>query len=163
MDVVVHDFSASPPYDARGMVMVTQAGTVITASRSVWAASPADACADLLWRDLVRSGAVASAFRSHHHRSAMSVEAHVSEFGARETSAGWQAALEITVTLTPPAGNGPVLQHNYHLAQPLAEEGFPALSAAMSALARTWVDSTLAAVTGMAGELASLDGSSSRR
>lgn len=141
--VEVADFTAAPSYDTPGMVMVTAAGKVVTATQNRWSARPAAVCTETLWRDLVASGAVRAVHRRPAPgRESIVVEGHVGECGARETADGWRAVLDVTVSLSRSDGTV-LLQRHRRLESPM-REGFASLAEEIPLLMRTWADSVIA-------------------
>ncbi|MBN1423362.1 membrane integrity-associated transporter subunit PqiC [Candidatus Fermentibacteria bacterium] len=144
--VAINDFGASPLYDTHDMILVAANGTVVRAGRNLWASRPADACADILWRDLVVSKAVQAAYRRGRTGREIVVEGHLSECGARQIGEEWYAVLDVTLSIVKPGTKTDGLQRHLRMERPLEGKEFAALAVTMSSLARVWSDAAMAAI-----------------
>lgn len=137
--IQVKDFSASPPLQRVEMIVLAEDGTLNRASTDVWSSRPMELLPDLLVRDMVSSGAWGAVLRKATMlREDLIVEGYVREFGGRIVEGGWEAVMDIDVTVLDGYSFDLIFQKNYNFHWVLSEPSYSELAEAMSILTAIW-------------------------
>ncbi|MCK5064491.1 MAG: membrane integrity-associated transporter subunit PqiC [Candidatus Fermentibacteraceae bacterium] len=137
--IQVKDFSASPSLQRVEMIVLAENGTLNRASTDVWSSRPMELLPDLLVRDMVDSGAWGAVLRKATMlREDLIVEGYVREFGGRIVEGGWEAVIDIDVTVLNGYSFDLIFQKNYNFHWVLSESSYSELAEAMSILIAIW-------------------------
>ena len=131
----IKDFSSVQPLQRTEIVVILENGSVNRASSDVWNARPMEMLPDLLAADLIDTESWGAVLRtSTMLRDDYIVEGYIRGFGGREHADGWEALLNVDVTVLDGSSNTLVFQKNYNLSIQLPAPGYPELVSAMSGL-----------------------------
>lgn len=137
--IQIKDFSATQALQRVEMIVLAEDGTINRASTDVWSTRPMELLPDLLMRDMVSSGAWGAVLRKATMlREDLIVEGFVREFGGRIVDDGWEAVIDIDVTVLDGYSFDLVFQKNYNFHWMLSEPSYRELAAAMSVLVGIW-------------------------
>ncbi len=137
--IQVKDFSASQTLQRVEMIVLAEDGTLNRASTDVWSSRPMELLPDLLVRDMVSSGAWGAVLRKATMlREDLIVEGFVRECGGRIVEDGWEAVIDIDVTVLDGYSFDLIFQKNYNFHWVLSEPSYRELAEAMSILIGIW-------------------------
>ena len=137
--IQIKDFSAAQALQRVEIIVLAEDGTLNRASTDVWSTRPMELLPDLLMRDMVLNGAWGAVLRKATMlREDLIVEGFVREFGGRIVDDGWEAVIDIDVTVLDGYSFDLVFQKNYNFHWVLSEPSYRELAAAMSVLVGIW-------------------------
>jgi len=142
--VKVKDFSSSASVEGMGITVILEDGTLNRSGDNIWFARPAEFLPDILVKAMVETGAWGAVLRrSTVLDDDLVVEGYVRELGGRATEDGWEAVLDVDVTLLEGEGNALLFQENYRFTWTLDSPGYAELASAMDILVGIWCEEVM--------------------
>jgi len=146
MDCIVQikDFSSSQSVQGVQMVVLNENGTLNKTATDIWSSRPIALLPDILHRDMIATGAWGAVLRkSTLLPEDLVVEGYVREFGGRVVPSGWEAVLDIDVTVLDGNNFDLLFQENYRFHWELTEPSYSQLAGAMNTLVGIWSEEVM--------------------
>ena len=142
--VQIKDFSSSQSVQGVQMVVLNENGTLNKTATDIWSSRPIALLPDILHRDMIAAGAWGAVLRkSTLLPEDLVVEGYVREFGGRVVPAGWEAVLDIDVTVLDGNNFELLFQENYRFHWELTEPSYSELAGAMNTLVEIWSEEVM--------------------
>lgn len=131
----IDDFRSVNFLNSTEIVIQLFDGTLNIAETDIWDTFPGKALPDFLTRDMLADGYYAGVFRSATVLiEDITVNGFIRQFGGKVTSDGWEAVLDINVTVIDPVYSTIILQKNYSTQYSLETPSYAALAEGMGIL-----------------------------
>lgn len=131
----IDDFRSVNFLNSTEIVIQLFDGTLNIAETDIWDTFPGKALPDFLTRDMLADGYYAGVFRSATVLiEDITVNGFIRQFGGKVTSDGWEAVLDIDVTVIDPVYSTIILQKNYSTQYSLETPSYAALAEGMGIL-----------------------------
>jgi ABC-type uncharacterized transport system auxiliary subunit len=142
--VQIKDFSASQFVQGVQMIVMNENGTLNKTATDIWSSRPIELLPDILHRDMIAAGAWGAVLRkSTLIPENLIVEGFVREFGGRVVQNGWEAVLDVDVTVLDGDNFELVFQENYRFHWELSEPSYSQLASAMNVLVEVWSEEVM--------------------
>ncbi len=142
--IQIKDFSSSQSVQGVQMIVLNEDGTINKTTTDIWSSRPVELLPDILHRDMVSAGAWGAVLRnSTLLPENLVVEGFVREFGGRVVPDGWEAVLDIDVTVLDGDSYNLVFQENYRFHWELSEPSYSQLAGAMDILVGIWSEEVM--------------------
>jgi len=142
--VEIKDFSSSQSVQGVQMIVVNENSTINKTSTDIWSSRPIALLPDILHRDMIAAGAWGAVLRkSTLLPENLVVEGYVREFGGRIVPGGWEAVLDVDVTVLDGDNFDLVFQENYRFNWELSEPSYAHLARAMDILVEIWSEEVM--------------------
>ncbi len=137
--VQIKDFSSAQSAQGVQMIVFNEDGTINKSASDIWSSRPVELLPDVLHRDMITAGAWGAVLRNSTMLSEdLIVEGYVREFGGRVVPGGWEAVLDVDVTVLDGGNFDLVFQKNYRFHWDLPEPTYARLAEAMNILVEIW-------------------------
>ena len=142
--VQIKDFSSSQSVQGVQMVVLNEDGTINKTTTDIWSSRPVELLPDILHRDMISADAWGAVLRtSTLLQENLVVEGFVREFGGRVVPDGWEAVLDVDVTVLNGDTFDLVFQENYRFHWELSEPSYSQLAGAMNILVEIWSEEVM--------------------
>ena len=142
--VQIKDFSSSQSVQGVQMIVLNEDGTINKTATDIWSSRPVELLPDILHRDMISADAWGAVLRtSTLLQENLVVEGFVREFGGRVVPGGWEAVLDIDVTVLGGDHFDLVFQENYRFHWELSEPSYSQLAGAMNVLVEIWSEEVM--------------------
>ncbi len=142
--VQIKDFSSSQSVQGVQMIVLNEDGTINKTATDIWSSRPVELLPDILHRDMISAGAWGAVLRnSTLLPENLVVEGYVREFGGRVVPDGWEAVLDVDVTVLDGDDYDLVFQENYRFHWELDEPSYSGLAGAMNILVEIWSEEVM--------------------
>jgi len=142
--VQIKDFSSSPSVQGVQMIVLNEDGTINKTTTDIWSSRPVELLPDILHRDMIAAGAWGAVLRkSTLLQENVVVEGYVREFGGRVVPDGWEAVLDVDVTVLDGDHFNLIFQENYRFHWELSEPSYSQLAGAMNILVEIWSEEVM--------------------
>lgn len=142
--VQIKDFSSSQSVQGVQMIVLNEDGTINKTASDIWGSRPVELLPDILLRDMISIGAWGAVLRkSTMLPEDLIVEGYVREFGGRVAPDGWEAVLDVDVTVLDGDSFDLVFQENYRFHWELSEPSYSQLAGAMDILVKIWSEEVI--------------------
>ncbi len=142
--VQIKDFSSSQSVQGVQMIVLNEDGTINKTASDIWSSRPVELLPDILHRDMISAGAWSAVMRtSTLLPENLVVEGYVREFGGRVVPGGWEAILDVDVTVLDGDNYTLVFQENYRFHWELSEPSYSSLAEAMNTLVEIWCEEVM--------------------
>ncbi|MCD4700543.1 MAG: ABC-type transport auxiliary lipoprotein family protein [Candidatus Aegiribacteria sp.] len=142
--VQIKDFSSSQSVQGVQMIVLNEDGTINKTATDIWSSRPVELLPDILHRDMISVGAWGAVLRkSTLLPENLVVEGFVREFGGRVVPGGWEAVLDVDVTVLNGDDYNLVFQENYRFHWELSEPSYSRLAGAMNILVEIWCEEVM--------------------
>lgn len=142
--VQIKDFSSSQSVQGVQMIVLNEDGTINKTASDIWGSRPVELLPDILLRDMISIGAWGAVLRkSTMLPEDLIVEGYVREFGGRVALDGWEAVLDVDVTVLDGDSFDLVFQENYRFHWELSEPSYSQLAGAMDILVKIWSEEVI--------------------
>ena len=142
--VQIKDFSSSPSVQGVQMIVLNEDGTISKTTTDIWSSRPVELLPDILHRDMISADAWGAVLRkSTLLQENVVVEGFVREFGGRVVPDGWEAVLDVDVTVLDGDNFDLLFQENYRFHWELSEPSYSQLAGAMNILVKIWSEEVM--------------------
>ncbi len=142
--VQIKDFSSSQSVQGVQMIVLNEDGTLNKTATDIWSSRPVELLPDILHRDMISVGGWGAVLRkSTLLPENLVVEGFVREFGGRVVPDGWEAVLDIDVTVLNGDNYNLIFQENYRFHWELSEPSYSRLAEAMDILVEIWSEEVM--------------------
>lgn len=142
--VQIKDFSSSQSVQGVQMIVLNENGTINKTATDIWSSRPVELLPDILHRDMISAGAWGAVLRkSTLLPENLVVEGFVREFGGRVVPGGWEAVLDVDITVLNGDDYNLVFQENYRFHWELSEPSYSRLAGAMNILVEIWCEEVM--------------------
>ncbi|NOQ23161.1 MAG: hypothetical protein GQ565_11010 [Candidatus Aegiribacteria sp.] len=142
--VQIKDFSSSQSVQGVQMIVRNEDGTINKTTTDIWSSRPVELLPDILHRDMISAGAWGAVLRtSTLLQENLVVEGFVREFGGMVVPGGWEAVLDVDVTVLDGDHFDLVFQENYRFHWELSEPSYSQLAGAMDILVEIWSEEVM--------------------
>jgi ABC-type uncharacterized transport system auxiliary subunit len=142
--VQIKDFSSAQSVQGIQMIVLNEDGTINKTSSDIWSSRPVELLPDILLRDMISIGAWGAVLRkSTMLPEDLIVEGYVREFGGRVVPGGWEAVIDVDVTVLDGDNFSLVFQENYRFHWELSEPSYSQLAGAMDILVKIWSEEVI--------------------
>ena len=142
--IQIKDFSSSQSVQGVQMIVLNEDGTMNKTATDIWSSRPVELLPDILLRDMIAVGAWSAVLRkSTLLPEDLVVEGYVREFGGRVVEGGWEAVLDVDVTVLNGYNFDLVFQENYRFHWELSEPSYSQLAGAMGTLVEIWSEEVM--------------------
>ncbi len=142
--VQIKDFSSSQSVQGVQMIVLNEDGTINKTASDIWSSRPVELLPDILHRDMISAGAWSAVMRTSTLLTEnLVVDGYVREFGGRVVPGGWEAVLDVDVTVLDGDSYTLVFQENYRFHWELSEPSYSSLAGAMNTLVEIWCEEVI--------------------
>ncbi len=142
--IQIKDFASSQSVQGVQMIVLNEDGTINKTASDIWSSRPVELLPDILHRDMIAVGAWGAVLRkSTLLPENLVIEGYVREFGGRVVSDGWEAVLDIDVTVLDGDNYDLVFQENYRFHWELVQPSYSELAGAMNTLVGIWSEEVM--------------------
>ena len=142
--VQIKDFSSAQSAQGVQMIVLNEDGSVNKAVSDIWSSRPVELLPDILLRDMISADAWGAVLRKATMLPEdLIVEGYVREFGGRVVPGGWEAVIDVDVTVLDGDNFSLVFQENYRFHWELSEPSYSELAGAMNILVKIWSEEVM--------------------